>query len=138
MRTVGIVCAVAIWAAATGSAGAAGAIAFGSTGDVAKDGYSIGIATNYDAESEARDGAMKHCTTHGGEQSKKACEIVVVFAHQCAAEAEDPKTGTPGFGFAVANTKEDAESIAMAICLASSGKGRRQFCKVTTTACDTK
>ena len=131
-----LICTFAISVAVSGSAVAAGAIAFGSTGDIAKDGYSIGLNGGSATEEDARSGAMKWCRTHGPKQTQDQCEIVAVFHSQCAAEAQDPKPGTPGFGFAVAETEEDAKKMAMAICTASSGKGRRQFCAVVSTKCD--
>ena len=131
-----VISAFAMLTAASAPASATGALAFGSTGDVAKDGYSIGINSNSANEEDARKGAMGWCTSHGPKQTQAQYEILVVFHSQCAAEAQDPKPGTPGFGFAVADTEEDAKKMAMAVCLASAGKGRRDFCKVVTTLCD--
>jgi len=128
--------ALAISLAASGSAFAAGAIAFGSTGDVAKDGYSIGIAANVDSDGEARDKAMQRCRTNGAKQSQDQCEVLIVFHKQCAAEAQDPKAGTPGFGFAIAEIEDGAKTVAMAICSASAGKSRRKSCEIVTSLCD--
>jgi hypothetical protein len=47
-----------------------------------------------------------------------------------------PEGRHPGFGFAVADIEEDAKRTAMAICRASAGKARQQFCKVAVTLCD--
>ncbi len=69
------------------AAAAAGALAFGSTGDVAKDGYSIGIAYDHDSEEEAKKQAMDRCTSHGSKQTEDRCQIVVTFHKQCVAEA---------------------------------------------------
>jgi hypothetical protein len=82
------------------SAAAEGALAVGTTGNVARDGYSIGIGSNYATKEEAKNGALDHCRNKGGggELTKKRCEIVNTFHHQCVAEAEDPKGGTPGAG----------------------------------------
>ena len=117
-------------------AAAVGAVAFGSTGDVAKDGYSIGINANSSSEDDARKSAMDWCTSHGPKQTQAECEVVLIYHNQCAAEAQDPKAGTPGFGFALGESEDDAKKAAMAICNASAGKGRRQFCKVVASLCD--
>ena len=126
-------CAGLGWA---GSAAAVGAIAFGSTGDIARDGYSIGINANSANDEDARKSAMQWCTTHGPKQAQAQCEVLLTFRNQCASEAQDPKAGTPGFGFSLGETEEDAKRAAMAICSASAGKGRQQFCKVVATLCD--
>lgn len=141
MRTsVNLLSALALGAgligAACGAAGAVGALAFGSTGDIAKDGYSIGINASSANEEDAKKSAMNWCTTHGPKQTQEQCKILVLYRNQCVAEAQDPKAGTPGFGFGLADSEEDAKTLAMAICQASSGKGRQQFCKVTATLCD--
>lgn len=136
IRIPALACALVASFAACGSATAAGALAFGSTGDVAKDGYSIGINASSASDDEARASAMKWCKSHGPKQTQAQCEVLVVFHNQCAAEAQDPKTGTPGFGFAIADTEDEAKKMAMAICTTSSGKGRRQFCKIVSTLCD--
>ena len=54
IRIPALACAFAISMAACGSAAAVGALAFGSTGDVAKDGYSIGINASSASDDEAR------------------------------------------------------------------------------------
>ena len=95
-----------------------------------------GINASSATEEDARNSAMKWCTTHGPKQTQAKCEIVVIYRNQCAAEAQDPKPGTPGFGFGIADTEDDAKKIAMTICNASAGKGRQTFCKVTASLCD--
>lgn len=136
VRFSAFACAFAISVAACGSAAAVGALAFGTTGDVAKDGYSIGINASSATEEDARKSAMNWCKTHGPKQTQDRCEILVIYKNQCVAEAQDPKPGTPGFGFALADTEDDAKTLAMAICKASAGKGRVQFCKVASFLCD--
>jgi uncharacterized protein DUF4189 len=68
-------------------------------------------------------------------RAQAQCEVLMTLRSPCVSEAQDPKAGTPGFGFAVADTEEDAKRTAMAICRASAGKGRRDFCKVAATLC---
>jgi hypothetical protein len=122
----------------SGQAAAEGALAIGITGDIAKDGYSIGIATNNGTEDGARKAALDHCKTHGGEASQARCEIVLTFENLCVAEAEDPQPGTPGAGWSVGTDKPAAEKLAMTMCLATAGKSRMQYCKVVSSICDGK
>jgi Domain of unknown function (DUF4189) len=125
-------------AAWSGQAAAEGALAIGITGDIAKDGYSIGIATNNGTEDGAKKAALDHCKTHGGEASQARCEIVLSFENLCVAEAEDPQPGTPGAGWSVGTDKPAAEKLAMTMCLATAGKSRMQYCKVVSSICDGK
>jgi hypothetical protein len=118
-------------------AAAEGALAIGITGDVAKDGYSIGINVNSKTAQEARDSALNWCKTHGAKQTEDKCQIVTTFRNQCVAEAQDPKPGTPGAGWALAPDKDTAEKLAMTTCLATAGKTRLDACKVVSSICDT-
>ncbi len=136
VRIFAFICALAFTITACGSGWATGAIAFGSTGDVAKDGYSIGINANSSSDEEVRNGAMNWCRSHGPKETQDKCEILLVYHNQCVAEAQDPKPGTPGFGFATADTEDAAKAVAMAICGATAGKSRRKFFEIVTTICD--
>jgi hypothetical protein len=127
-----VFCFVAAWSQ---GAAAEGAMALGVTGNVAKDGYAIGINVNNGNEAEARDAALKYCQTHGSDVARAKCGIFATFHDQCAAEAEDPKAGTPGAGWAIAATKAVAEKMAMTNCVATAGD-RGSFCKVVTSVCD--
>jgi hypothetical protein len=131
------VCCVLFAAAWPHDAAAEGAMALGVTGNITKDGYAIGINVNSSSEAEARDAALKYCRTHGGDVAHAKCEIFATFHNQCAAEAEDPKPGTPGAGWAIAADKATAEKMAMTNCLATAGD-RGSFCKVVTSVCDGK
>jgi hypothetical protein len=75
----------ALWAYGADRAQAEGAIAFGSTGSVAEDGYSIGINVNSSTEADAKRQALAWCRTHGSEITRRECKIVATFRHQCAA-----------------------------------------------------
>jgi hypothetical protein len=131
-------CCAPVGAAWTQRAAAEGALAIGITGDIAKDGYSIGIAYNSGTEQQAKDVALEHCKTHGGPLSEAKCEIIVTFKDMCVAEAEDPQAGTPGAGWAVGVDKTAAEKMAMTSCLATAGKSRMQYCKIASSVCDGK
>jgi hypothetical protein len=131
-----ICCALFVAASLQGAA-AEGAMALGVTGNITKDGYAIGININSSSEAEARDAALKYCQTHGSDVARAKCEIFATFHDQCAAEAEDPKPGTPGAGWAIAADKAVAEKMALTNCLATAGD-RGSFCKVVTSVCDGK
>ena len=132
-----VICAV-MFAAPTPVA-AEGAMAVGITGDVAKDGYSIGMSVDHPTEDAARKGALDWCRNHGGSaQTEATCEVIIVFHRKCAAEAQDPDPGTPGAGWAVADDADTAKKIALTNCRASAGKNRMNYCKVVGSTCDTK
>lgn len=118
---------------------AAGALAVGSTGNVVKDGIAIGDGFNYSTIQEAVDRALAECRqrTDASAGATANCQIVGTFNRQCAATALDPAPGTPGAGWAIAASQRTAETRAIANCRATAGPGRRQFCKVTLSNCDT-
>jgi hypothetical protein len=99
-------CAVALVVMAGAAARADGALAVGSTADVAKDGIAIGTSINYKTPEAADQAAL------------------------------DPKDGTPGAGWAIAATKALAEQRAMANCQITAGDSRRDFCRIEESKCD--
>jgi Domain of unknown function (DUF4189) len=121
---------------------AEGALAVGSTGNVVKDGIAIGEATNYATREQAAASALAYC--RGKSNLKTApnavpfCKVVGTFTRGCDATALDPANRTPGAGWAIAATKEAAESQALANCQATAGASRSQFCKIINSHCDTK
>ena len=118
---------------------AEGAIAVGSTGNVAKDGIAMGDGFNYSTTQGAIDRALAECRKQGGAAATAIanCMIVGTFKGQCDATALDPASGTPGAGWAIAADQQTAESRAIANCQATAGAGRRQFCKIGHANCDT-
>src|ERR1700736_3776060 len=122
-------CAVVLVLMAGAAARADGALAVGSTADVAKDGIAIGTSINYKSPEEAEAAAMERCK--GYKPAPKAaaqCRSVGSFKSECYAISFDPKDGTPGAGWAIAATKAVAEQRAMANCQITAGEGRRDFC----------
>jgi len=133
---IGCIICVATW---SGSALSEGALAVGVPLSVAQDGYAIGIAVNLATADEASRKALGWCHHLKG-VSKKArsrCRLITTFHHQCVAEANDPKPGTSGVGWAVAADKETAERVALANCVDTAGRGRRKRCVIASSACDT-
>jgi hypothetical protein len=65
------------------------------------------------------------------------CRVVLTFSRECYALSFDPKPGTPGVGWAISDDKVKAEERAQKNCEVSAGAGRRDFCKINQSYCDT-
>jgi Domain of unknown function (DUF4189) len=59
---------------------------------------------------------MSLCVDSGTAVSSALCSVVATFQNQCVAVAIDPQVGTPGFGWAVADTEEAAGDEALSNC----------------------
>ena len=149
MRQVNIVswrqCAliVAVGAAAilrSSPSVADGALAIGIDPGGIIRGFAGGHKLNAPNMQAARDGAVDNCHTSTGasDGAKKACSVVATFKDQCYAIALDPKDGTPGAGWGVAESEDLADKQALEQCRNTAGAARRQFCIVPTTnhGCD--
>ena len=136
IRLCGVVALMAM-VAASSPASADGALAVGSTSDVAKDGIAVGTSVNYKTAAEARDAALNRCKEYKPAPKAAAmCQSVGTFKGECYAVSFDPKPGTPGAGWAIAATKETAEERALENCKATAGASRREFCKIEESKCD--
>lgn len=126
--------------AAGGQARAEGALAISQMKDIAKAGLAIGVSNNYDGREEARKRALDECHAFANAPTKTrdTCAVVLSFRDQCVAISLDPKDGTPGFGWAVADKKEAAQSEALSRCVATAGKTRQKFCQNSLVRCDAK
>ena len=128
---------IAVAAAAGSPARADGALAVGSTSDVAKDGIAVGTSINYKTAEEAAQAALRRCRDYKPAPKAAAqCRSVGTFRGECYAVSFDPKEGTPGAGWAIAATKELAEQRALANCQTTAGEGRRDFCRIEESKCD--
>src|SRR5882672_4279902 len=106
IRVSCVVALIAVAAVASTPAGADGALAVGSTSDVAKDGIAVGTSVNYKSSTEAREAALKRCREYKPAPKAAAmCQSVGTFKGECYAVSFDPKPGTPGAGWAIASTK---------------------------------
>jgi hypothetical protein len=129
----------AVALSASSPAGAAGALAVGSTSDVSKDGIAVGTSINYDTAEQAREAALKRCREYKPAPKAAAmCQSVGTFKGECYAVSFDPKAGTPGAGWAIASTKDLAEERALENCKATAGASRREFCRIEESKCDEK
>ncbi len=133
----GLLAAIALWP----SAGAAeGALAVGLPADVAKEGVAMGWVINSANEGAARAKALEFCLDfkEAPASTRALCKVVQTFRNECVAIALDPEAGTPGVGWAIAASVQTAEQEAMSACLATAGRDRQKFCKVTVSRCDGK
>jgi hypothetical protein len=126
--------------AAVGQPRAEGALAISQMKDIAKAGLAIGLSNNYGGKDEARKRALDECHAfvNAPKATRDTCAVVLSFRDQCVAISLDPKDGTPGFGWAVADKKETAQSEALSRCVATAGKSRQKFCQNSLVRCDTK
>jgi uncharacterized protein DUF4189 len=122
------------------AAGAHGAVAIGLPPDVAKAGIALGISWDYPTSAEAEAGALRRCRDFkdAPESTRALCKIYRTYSRQCVAVALDPKDGTPGWGWATAETLPDAENRAMAMCKDTAGADRVGYCELTVKRCDTR
>lgn len=135
-RVILCVMVVAAILAETGPSMAAGAIAVGQPDDVAKRGVSMGLSTNRDTMDEAKRRSMSLCVDSGTPVSSALCNVVATFENQCVAVAIDPQVGTPGFGWAVADTEPAAGTKALSNCQKTAGPTRQAGCKIINSYCD--
>jgi uncharacterized protein DUF4189 len=120
-----------------GAARADGALAVGSTGDVVKYGVAFGMVVNLPKEQAAAK-ALEHCRTFKAREAAERCRLVATFSKgECFAVALDPKSGTPGAGWAVGPDQATANAKATAMCEASAGSDRKGSCRVASAGCDT-
>jgi len=123
--------------AASVPAGADGALAIGSTADIARDGFAVGTAINQNTPEEATEAALQSCRSFkNAPKAAATCQSVGTFKGQCYAISFDPRRGVPGIvGWAIAATKAQAEEQALAKCKAAAAS-RGAFCKVEESRCD--
>jgi hypothetical protein len=126
---------------------AAGAVAVGIAPGGVAQGYADGYQTNAANINTAKALALAQCKKpranvsgtpagSGTLAAKARCEVVATFVDKCFASALDPKDGTPGAGWAIADTQRQADHEALARCRSTAGIDRRAFCKVFSRACD--
>jgi len=124
--------------ALTPAALAEGAIAIGASGNFAKDGFAFGAAINKSSTDEASQEALGTCKEkEDAPKMAQICRVVMTFSQECYALAFDPKPGTPGVGWAISDDKVKAQERAQKNCEVTAGPGRRDFCKVNESGCDT-
>jgi hypothetical protein len=123
---------LAVIFAQIGPSEAAGAIALGLPSDVAKQGVSMGDWVGASTMDDAKAKAVEKCKLSGTALTKSLCKVVATFQNQCVSLVVDPQAGTPGFGWAVADTLQAASQQAMANCQDSDGPALKGGCQPDT------
>jgi hypothetical protein len=116
---------------------AEGAVAFGTTGDLAKDGFALGYATNHSTSESAKAEALKQCFEFkGNPKAAKHCKLVGTLSNECLSIHFDPEVGRPGVGWGIGPGKAAAEQRSLVNCQNTAGKNRVKFCQHNRTVCD--
>ena len=119
---------------------AAGALAVALPPDVVKGGFSYGYSNDNSDSNHADAAALNACRTTKDAANdanlRNLCKVVQDYANKCVAVAMDPKAGTPGVGWAVANDIMTAERQALGKCEDTAGADRRAYCVVDHSGCD--
>jgi hypothetical protein len=115
------------------------AFAAGIPDDVASQGVALGTGYNYSSRDGAEARALQECQTQqdAPQSTRDLCKIVDHFDGRCLSVSLDPKAGTPGFGWAVADTEDAANDQALTLCRQSAGSDRAPYCVVSLNECDT-
>lgn len=123
-----------------------GAVAVGIAAKGVTQGYSTGYSINKANEKDAREAALAGCRNsyvasgtpenQGIREARAQCEVVTTFRNKCAAGALDPKNGTPGVGWAIGDSQQDADAEALNRCRSTAGADRKAFCVVMDRHCD--
>jgi lipoprotein NlpI len=118
-------------------AAAEGALAVGLPPDVVKGGFASGYSYNAKTMDDARTTAMDYChKAPTNEKARSLCKVIETFSNRCVAVTMDPKAGTPGVGWGIADDIRAAERLALSKCEATAGPARRAACVVTESNCD--
>jgi len=129
---------LALTALATQPSWAISAFAAGVPDDVAKDGVALGEGHNFTSRDEAESRAINECRANkdSSDAVHALCKIIDHFDNRCFAASLDPKAGTPGWGWAIADTAQQANDRALEMCRQSAGGDRAPYCVVSQSACD--
>ena len=119
---------------------ATGAMAVAEPADVSTDGFAVGIAYNHKTNETAEERALRECRSveEAPPATRKLCKIVRTYENQCGAAAIDPQNGTPGAGWAIADTLAIAKRDALQRCEDTAGRDRKGECRITLEGCDGK
>lgn len=131
-RVMNGVAALTLCLTVNGRCMAAGAVAVGEPADISKDGVAIFTHVNAENSNSAKQKALAGCKglPNASDTSKALCKIVATFEDQCVAQALDPQSGTPGFGWAMARNSRLAREQALSNCRDTAGPTRKDACVV--------
>ena|ERR1700733_957722 len=115
------------------------AFAAGIPDDVAAQGVALGTGYNYGSRESAEARALQECKAQqdAPQATRDLCKIVDHFDNRCIAISLDPKAGTPGFGWAVADSEDASNDQSLTMCRQSAGADRAPYCVVSLSQCDT-
>ena len=115
-----------------------GAIAVGLPASVVEDGLAIGVSYSEDTADAAHVIALKRCQDFldAPVRTRNLCRTLETFTNQCVSVALDPDAGTPGWGWAIATDRRDAEEGALRMCRSTAGAQREGFCVTVNVRCD--
>jgi len=131
-----VVILLAALVSASPPAVAASALAVGVTDDPA-DGIAFGYSYNYPTQGDATASALESCRSYSqAPKANQQCRIIGSLDKGCLAVAFDPKSDSPGMGWAVTETREEAERRAMDDCRNAAPAERRDFCRIDIVKCD--
>ena len=104
-----------------GPALAYAAIAIGQPPDVARGGLAFGAGWHQVSREKSESEALAKCRTTDSapESARYLCRIVAHFDNRCMSIALDPRAGTYGYGWGLADTMQEADDIAMTYCRAT-------------------
>lgn len=115
---------------------AASALAVGVTGNP-RDGIAYGFSYNYSSVEDAERAAMNKCRDYkAAPKAARRCKLVGGLKKGCIAVAFDPKSDSPGMGWAVAARRADVELRALNACKNAAPAGRQIYCKIDVLRCD--
>jgi Domain of unknown function (DUF4189) len=114
------------------------AFAVGVPDDVAKDGVALGEGHNFANRDDAESRALNECRANkdSSDAVHALCRVIDHFDNRCLATSLDPKAGTPGWGWAIADTAQQANDRALEMCRQSAGGDRAPYCVVSQSTCD--
>jgi hypothetical protein len=131
----GIVIVSAIFATCV-HAIAAVALAVGIT-DYSGDGIAIGFGWNQPTTQKASEAALSKCQgSNISPKAAKLCRLIGSIDQGCTSAAFDPDSKSPGMGWAVAKTRDDAKNQAMTNCQDAAPPSRKDKCETNFVHCD--
>jgi Domain of unknown function (DUF4189) len=111
-----------------------GALALAVPESVHDEGIAMGMSWNMSSPQAAQREAQRQCVgfSSAPEKTRALCKVVRTFERECVAIASDPAPGGEEWGWAVAQTAQEAEQKALRSCRT----GPLRFCIIAGSGCD--
>lgn len=138
MKTSAIAHLLLICSILPGQALAHATIAIGEPADVSKAGLAVGASHDWPTRAGADAEALKLCRAYqdAPQPTRDLCKVVGRFDNRCLSVALDPRPSTYGYGWAVLDTKVEADHVAMTNCRATA-REEAGACVTSLSKCDT-